>query len=796
MRLACIAFLAGVLCIHGSSEPPSWLLLALVAIASSLAAVRRLWVVCLALAGFIWAGVDAGLARASLLPLELTKKTVQVTGEVVGVPTRLPDVTRFWFQVDRTEAALSAADNFFVAGSSHSFSGLVRLSWYERQAPSLAAGERWRLLVRMQRPTGFSNPGGFDYERWAFQQHMTASGYVRDVDQAQRLKQQTQSRPMDRLRQRLADNIRRLLGERPETALVLALTVGLRSDLTSDQWQVLRNTGTSHLMAISGLHVGLISMLGFLLIQSVWRRWYWGCVRIPSQRAAAIAALLVALAYAAIAGFSVPTQRAVIMVAALVFGLLRGRKLLPGSALAAAALLIVMLDPRAPLSIGFWLSFMAVAALQFLLRQPAAAKTSFITLRQAVRAQVAVSLGLFPLLLVYFGSQPALAPVVNLLAIPLTGWGIVPLALAGVATSTFSDVVANGLLISASWLIALLMQALHAVAAWDLQIHIVGYPGLMAGLLAVLGVVWLGAPRGWPSRWIGLLLLLPLLTTTPVRPQSAQAWLTVLDVGQGLAVVVETRNHTLLYDTGPSFGSRSNAGERVILPYLRYRGIDRLDTLIVSHDDSDHSGGAATIRRSLEISQVFTSRPESLEGAARCRVGQSWTYDGVHFEFLHPHVVVANDNNSSCVLRISVGNTAALLPGDIQRRAERELVARIGRKLESEVLIVPHHGSAGSSTPAFLDAVKPELAVISAGWYNQFGFPRQSVKVRYAERCIDLLSTMEQGAVQLQLDRQGVEVLLRQRPDRQRHWNRQGFEVSSIPDHLQPPQTHYDCDGG
>ena len=542
MRLACIAFIVGVLGLHFCEALPSGWVLGSVIVCCLLVVVKRWWWAAFALAGFAWAAVDANSARAHLLPLELTGKTIVVTGMVVDLPVMLEQGVRFWFRVERIEPQHTKEASAAVptAALPAAFSGLVRLTRYDRQAPTLSAGDRWRLAVRLRRPVGFSNPGGFDYERWSFQKNMVASGYVREF--LAPLHSPAWSHPLDKvdqLRQRLADTIRRLLVHHSEpAALLLALTVGVRSDMSAAQWRTLQDTGTSHLMAISGLHVGLLAMLALMLAQSLWRRWYWGCARLPAQWVGAVAGLLAAIGYALVAGLSVPTQRALIMIAALMFGLLRGRTMLPGAALAAAACVIVALDPRAPLGVGFWLSFTAVAALQFLLLR--ADGLARITWGRIIRTQAAISLGIFPLLLFYFGSQPLLAPLVNLAAIPLAGWGIVPLALAGTAISTVSEPVGAWVLIFASWLIELLMAVLQVVAALELKVHVSGGISWAALAFAIVGVLWLGAPHPWPARWIGLMMLLPLLTTTPARPQPGQAWVTVLDVGQGLAVVIET----------------------------------------------------------------------------------------------------------------------------------------------------------------------------------------------------------------------------------------------------------------
>lgn len=725
---------------------------------------RRLpWPMAALMLGFCWAHLWACTLLCGELPSELVRQDVKVEGRIASLPDSNALRTRFQFEVDRLVAD----------GAQTPFSGRVRLSWY-RGAPPLLAGERWRLRVRLKSPHGFANPGGFDYERWLFRQQIKATGYVRDPDTAQRLDTGTEPYWLDRWRQRLRDALHQALPGGVGAALIPALVIGDRGGLTPAQWSVFSRTGTSHLIAISGLHVGLISGVAFVLVRWLWSLFPGVALAVAAPRAGAVGALIAALCYAALAGFSVSTQRALVMLCVVLFAVIAGRTIRPASGLAVALMAVLLVDPGAVLDYGFWLSFGAVTALIFALARRLG-RPGLIARWSA--AQWAVAIGLLPLLIAFFGRASLIAPLVNLLAVPLFGL-LLPLVLGGTLVYLLSGWALP--LAAVDWLLTLGYNGL----SWSAQlpwasIGLGQRPG-WAWALAVLATLLLLAPRGLPGRWLGLPLLLPLWLLRPVPPEPGALEVTLLDVGQGLAAVLQTHRHTLVYDTGPAFSSGFNTGDAVLAPFLRARGIGSIDALVVSHADQDHAGGVDGLLASIPADRILSGEPGelNLRTAESCRRGQHWTWDGVRFSFLHPTDASESGNNSSCVLRVQIGSTVLLWPGDAEASVEQRLLQETAEQLPSEVLIAAHHGSDTSTTRDFLEVVAPDWVLYSAGWMNRFGFPSHAVRGRVQNAGAESLSTATSGAIRFRVApdgtlgafhrfRQASDRLWRHQPNRQ-----------------------------
>jgi len=625
------------------------------------------------------------------------------------------------------------------------------------------AGERWRFTVRLRSPHGGANPHGFDYEAWLLERGIRATGYVRmpsrraGDERAQVLPKRLAAmvpRPrywIEALREAAREKIRGALPERPYAGMLIALAIGDQNAIDPGQWQLFARTGVSHLMSISGLHVTMVAGLLAMLVSWGWRRSEALSLALPAQKAAALAGFLAAFAYCLISGFAVPAQRTLYMVGVVAVALWFGRATSASRVLAAALFIVLALDPWAVLSPGFWLSFAAVAVI-FFVATGRTAKAHW--LAQWGRVQWAVTAGLAPLLLVLFQQVSLVSPVANALAIPLVSFVITPLALAGAVLPfdwplALGNAILEVLMAALEWLAALPSAVWHhhAPLAWTVP-------------LALAGIAWMLLPRGVPARWLGVPLVLPLFAVSPPSPGPGELWITVLDVGQGLAVLARTEKHALLYDAGPAFNAFSDSGSRVILPYLRGEGIDSLDALVVSHDDRDHSGGARSVLEAMPVGLLWSSlSPDHALLAAPawrapCVSGRKWFWDGVSFEFLHPHAEALSSratraNNRSCVLRIESPAGRVLLTGDIERAAERELLQRVPTLLPAEALLVPHHGSGSSSMPEFVKQVASRHAVFAVGHRNRFGHPREDVLERYREAGSELLRTDTGGAIQL-----------------------------------------------
>lgn len=718
----------------------------------------------IALAGFLWALLQAHWTLDRGLPLALEGVDVQLTGRVAGIPERDGERLRFLFDVERLEHR----------GRTYPSPGRVRLSWYH-DAPEVASGEPWRLQARLKRPRGFANPGGFDYERWLFSQGIRATGYVRTQGVNAPLDAEgSVPTTIDRVRARGVEAMHRLLPEGTLRGVLVALALGYRADISNRQWQVLRRTGTSHLIAISGLHIGLVAGMLFLLVRALWARWQAAALRFAAPRAAACAAILGAFGYAALAGFSIPTQRALIMVTVVMGAVVFARALRPARTLFVALALILLWEPAAVLTAGFWLSFAAVGVILWVVlgERGRTARWS-----RWVRVQGAVSVGLFPLLTLAFGQVSLVAPLANLLAIPWVGFVVVPTTLTGVVLLPVSERAAALLFGLAHGALTWLWWLLEQLAALPVALWQRPEPPLWTVLFAGAGVLALLLPRGVPLRLMGVVMLLPvtLVTAHPGAPKDGFR-LTLLDVGQGLSLVVRTQHHTLVYDTGPRFGSGFDAGAAVVVPYLRALGVTRVDRLLVSHGDSDHSGGVASILAALPVDDVKRApEPGELLRSDHCQAGQRWVWDGVLFTVLQPgagYDGYSEENDHSCVLRISAGDHAVLLTGDIERVAEARLVHAHPHLLQADLVVIPHHGSTTSSSPAFVAAVRPTWAWVSTGYANRWGFPKPEVVRRYRASGARVWNSAQFGALEISVDpRHGLSAPRRWRLASHRYWS-------------------------
>lgn len=653
--LAALALLSGALLFQYSTTLPhpvyAWLGLPLVALAWR----YPIWRVpaCLA-AGYGWAWWVAAGMLAQSLPAELEGRDLRLEGVIISVPDRDEQRTRFQFEVESVATEHGLAAN----------PGRVLLSWYARPPPALRAGDRWRLTVRLKRPHGMMNPGGFDYEAWLFRFRLRATGYVRVEDENRLLGSDWRQQPVNRLRQSLAEKMSAVLTGREFAGIVEALAIGEQKHISPPQWRILRATGTTHLISISGLHVAFVAGLLFFIVRRVWLWWLRLALRWPAAKAGAVAGMAAALVYSALAGFSVPTQRSLIMIAVVMLSLLQQRRVRPVHGLAAALLLVLAWDPLAVMEAGFWLSFVAVAVIFYGMGGRLAPRGMW---WRFGRVQLLVAVGLLPLMLALFQQVSLVSPLANIVAVPWVSFVVVPLTLLGAslvgvwpAAGAFLLVVADGAL---AWLWPLLTWCGEApFAQWTQHV-----PPAWAFLPAAAGALLLISPAGVPGRWLGILLLAPLLAVPPPRPPPGEAWLTLLDVGQGLSAVVRTARHSLVFDTGPAFSERFDAGDAVVAPFLRASGVPRVDRLVISHGDRDHLGGLASLLEQMPVEDIVTSVPDKVAWQAglpqACHAGQQWQWDGVSFAILYPFPELGTrGNDASCVLRISTAGVPCCCP--------------------------------------------------------------------------------------------------------------------------------------
>jgi len=710
-------------------------------------------------AGFCWTLWLAWWYVGTGLPARYQADRVELVGVIDQIPYRNKALARFGFQVQSP------------------FRGRVRLSWYGAPA-TLQPGQRWRLTARLKRPNGYFNPGGFDYEKWLFRHRYLATGYVYRNAGAQLLRPGVLPlgtrihRYRYRLYRRLSARLQRLGVAREIQGFVLALSLGERQRIQRPQWRVLAVTGVGHLLAISGLHVGIVAAWTFWLASRLWGAWPSLSRHLAAPKAGAVAALCLSFYYVLLAGFSVPAQRAFVMSAFLLGGILSGRRLYPERVLAGALLLVLVFDPFAALSAGFWLSFWAVAIILFITAYRRRQSTG---LRRWPQIQWSLSLAVAPLTLFFMHGASLISPLVNLVAIPLVSVFVVPVLLVALLSATLFPVLSDWLLLGASGVFSWLWQGLTLAAQFDWAWWQFSLQQVWRLLAACVAVLLLLMPSGVAARALALVFLLPLLVPPAANIRHGELVLTMLDVGQGLALVLRTRRHTLVYDTGPRFRSGFNTGDAVIVPYLRAMHTRRLDMLVISHADRDHVGGLAAVIDAYPPRRLLSgeARKVSAPAAAPCRAGQRWNWDGVRFEVLHPlPATTAAANDRSCVLKVSAGKSSVLIPGDIHREVEASLLTTLGARLRADVLVVPHHGSTTSSSARFVSTVRPKYALVSAGYRNRYGFPAQKVVDRYRRAGVHLLQTASLGAVQLRLGSNGVQLDYRERVKNRRFWHR------------------------
>lgn len=607
----------------------------------------------------------------------------------------------------------------------------IRLYW---QSPSavLHDGDKISVEAKLKRPWGVANPGGFDQEKQLFIDNIAATGQV--VRLVEYLPCERLS--VSYLRQKINERITHILGDGSLVGVIQAITVGIRSDISMDEWRVFQATGTSHVVAISGLHIGLVAVLCANIMSFCVRRSYFLTSLLPAQCYGAIFGAIGATIYSAAAGFSIPTQRACIMVIVAMFACLRRQPILSWQTLAFAWIAIGLYDPFTPLQMGFWLSFGCVVAL--IMGQ--SHYQSETPLRRWIMPQCVVFIALMPLGVLFFHQIPLLSPVANMFFLPIISFIIVPFSLLGAIGLPFCLEIAYKAL-TLSWPI------LNKLATTSFSVLQLPHVSFIAIVLGCLGVIVLMLPRGTPARRLGWCSLLPILFIHTETLPTGSFKFTLLDVGQGLASVIQTKHHTLIYDTGPTYGEQSDAGQRIIVPFLKTLRIKRLDKIIISHSDLDHRGGLNTLYQ-YPHDEIITSEPHRLKQlATKCLPGQEWEWDGVHFIFINPIVEHKKRNNVSCVLKVTANGKSVLLTGDIEQYAEGEIIKQFEDLLKSDVLLVPHHGSLTSSSQGFIDAVSPQYALFPVGKNNRYQFPRLEILQRYQASGIKSLLAWQTGAI-------------------------------------------------
>lgn len=681
--------------------------------------------------GFAWMGVFSHSVMESYLDEKFLNKSILVKGHVFNLAQQSHDKSRFVFSVNQP------------------FNARVQLSWYGKNLPLLTPGDQYQLLVKLKHNNSYQNIAGFDYEKHLFSNNIHATGYVKKSIDNQFIANSGLS-SIHTIRENIRQSIQPVLQIFEFSGVMNALIIGDRSLISDNHWQLFQSTNTTHLSVISGLHIGLVAGLVFWLSQQLWRLCPRCLLYAPSQIFASYLGLISALSYAVVAGFSVPTQRALIMAGVVFISIILRRNHNIWQLYGLALLLVLMLSPLSVYSIGFWLSFYVVAIIIYAAKQHQNRSYLF----RLIYIQLLITIGTMPLVAWFFGVGSIFSPIANLIAIPVFSIIATPFSLIGaVMTGIGLDSLAQYCFMLVNETLALLSIILNFLSQLDFNTWDFHHRSSVGLILLILLVAVLLSPSGLKFNSIALGLILWIVFWPTPKVDFAKAKITFLDVGQGLSIVVKTQHHTMLFDTGASYASGFSLGDRVVTPFLKASGVKQIDKLIISHGDNDHIGGLESILENFEVKSILTSAGEKIKQQSQsCQSGQKWRWDGIDFEILNPNINHSlKGNNASCVLKISNENLSVLLSADIEKKAEKYLVKTLGNKLKSDVLLAPHHGSKTSSSPAFLAAVDPKIVVISSGYKNRFKHPAPIVVNRYENLAIKILNTSCSGQIDILL---------------------------------------------
>jgi len=741
------------------------------------------WVWILFVLGLAWSAYLTQQRLSNDLPVELEGVTLLVTGVVDGLPGLGDQSLRFTFAVE----AAQLEDDSLTIDLKH-FPKRLSLGWYpgwraEVTLPVIKPGQRWQLPVVLKRAHGLMNPHGFDFERWMFQQNLGATGSVKaSAKGLPRSWRPTLIKEFHLTFTTFVELTRWHLRERikqaaPEDAryvgVLIALVMGEQNAIAQDDWKVFNATGIGHLISISGLHVTMLAGMGAVLANRLWRRKSLPMI-CAAQKVGALCGFLVALIYTWLAGFQIPAQRTMYMVGVVAFAVWMGRITRAFDIWWWALFIVLFLDPWAAYTPGFWLSFGAVAAILFAMPgQDGLSEYGYSrsqrwwqSFKEASRVQAVVTLALLPLTLYWFSQFSLVSPLANAFAIPLVSFIVTPFAMLGaVLPSPISQVtlwIAHTCMELVGWF-------LNPMATWFWSVAYFAQPHWIWMVISSLGILYAIRPgpllQTYRSRLLGLCCCIPLLLPKTHSLNEGDFRVTVLDVGQGTAVLVETKTKRLLYDTGPKTSPVSDAGERNVLPFLRGEGISFIDRLAISHKDTDHVGGALSLLKSIQFKDLIGTLPEwhflvrkakELKlPALPCQAGQSWRWDGVLFKVWHPESETSfaamhhsgKPNALSCVIEVRNDHYSFWLTGDVEKGGEF-LIANeyTASDKVASILLIPHHGSATSSSEIFLDTLAPNWAVVQAGYRNRYKHPNKKVVERYVERAIPILESTHTGA--------------------------------------------------
>ena len=676
------------------------------------------------LLAILWCCIHQMLIAEKAMPAAKSIPNAILQGYVASIPTHTATKTQFQFAVNQL--------------NNQPVNTRILMSCYNT-CPTFHAGDYWRLSAKMQRPRNLNNPGGFDYVGWLNARHIHWTGYVRN-HQTQLLGTRFVRYPFLIVRERIASVLSKGDFDPISQGVLEALTLGITTHIDKSSWDLFRRTGTTHLMVISGAHIGLVAGLVYGLVQWIWCWFPKLCLLMPSRKMASIVAFLTAALYSILAGFAAPTQRALIVCFFMFLHNFISQRFNIWQAWRYALLAVLFLEPHSVIMPGFYLSFIAVAILVAMSQ-----KIPFKGFKKTVFMQIACLVGLMPLTLFWFSYGAINGFFANVIAIPWVSFIIVPLGL-------LTTLLGSWFLLP--WSVTILSKAIHflfyylswidSFSMFNLNIAFTQFLLPLAFIVSLSLLVFMPLPRLLP---VALIVFIAGCFPEFEKIKRGEARIDVLDVGQGLAIVIRTANHLLVYDTGVKFYQGSDMGQRVIIPYLQTLGVKDIDKVIISHPDLDHLGGLRSLEEKYKIKQLIVDNPSTYKRGLSCHQYPDWTWDGISFHFFANPISIKTKNNSSCVLQISTGKNRILLTGDIEKQAEKYLAKTYGHRLSSQVLVIPHHGSKTSSSSQFLDTVAPQYAIASYGFDNRYHFPHATVMQRYRQHHIMVYNTSDSGMI-------------------------------------------------
>ena len=750
IKTTAISFLIGVVVFQFNQELPPTQIFVVLPIALVLFIIYpRLRPALIAVLGFYWAYIFALMLLHPRLDETLDNQLISISGNVMQITRQHHAYQQIIFEVDHSSSLQRLPNK-------------VQLAWYHGDSV-LNLHSHCQLVVRLKHFYRYANPGVFDYEKMMFVRGIRARGTIKHA-------RCTVADNTFNLRTHLIERFAVQYQQLESFGLIQALTYGERKYLSAQQWEIFRLTGTAHLMAISGLHVSVISMFSFFLIRQLVTQSARLCNIFPAHHYAALGTILIAFFYAYLAGYSLPTQRALVMVLTVLVATLLHKPSMSLNGFAVALLCILILSPVAVLTVGFWYSFMSVLFIFIALKLFSQGNK----VKKFLLIQIYLSAALLPLSLLIFKQGALISPLANLIAIPFVSIIILPLNLCAQLLFILDLALASYAIDLLNVLLNIMLSILAHLAG--AQINTIDYhAGLVAVVLCQLGLYFLIQKRGYPGRYLAAVLIAAIVCLRTDDLREHELMLTVLDVGQGLSVVIETAQHVLIYDTGMSSASGFSISDSVLKPFLAHRNIKQIDRLIISHNDNDHAGGLQQLLASTPVKQLILSEPVEHHintHLTYCQREMSWVWGQVKFDVLHPPPAWQSDsNNRSCVLRVTHPNGSVLLTGDIEHQVETLLVTAYGEQLRSDVLIVPHHGSRSSSSVEFLSTVQATYAIVSAGIANRYGHPHQQVMNRYTDADTQVLTTARSGAIRFKIDHAGIHALQAYADASKRYWH-------------------------